>query len=77
MKKAVLYIFAALIFTGLVLSPVSEAFADKDPFYDAGFIQVRKKITALEFTLPDLNGNQVKMSDHGGKTVLLYFWATW
>lgn len=29
------------------------------------------------FTLTDLQGNQVKLSDYKGKKVLLNFWATW
>jgi peroxiredoxin len=33
--------------------------------------------TAADFTLPDLNGNKVKLSDYKGKVVLLEFWATW
>lgn len=30
-----------------------------------------------DFTLPDLNGNQVALSDHRGEVVLINFWATW
>src|SRR5512147_483916 len=33
--------------------------------------------TAADFTLPDLNGNKIKLSDQKGKVVLLEFWATW
>ena len=32
---------------------------------------------APDFTLPDLNGNKVSLSDFEGKTVLLTFWASW
>ncbi|WP_018130228.1 TlpA family protein disulfide reductase [Effusibacillus pohliae] len=32
---------------------------------------------APDFTLQDLNGNQVKLSDLKGKKVLLNFWASW
>jgi len=31
----------------------------------------------LDFTLKDLNGRDVKLSDYRGKVLLLDFWATW
>jgi peroxiredoxin len=31
----------------------------------------------LDFTLPDLDGKDVKLSDYKGKVILLNFWATW
>lgn len=35
------------------------------------------KITAPDFTLKDLDGNSVKLSDYRGKIVILNFWAVW
>ncbi len=32
---------------------------------------------ALDFTLNDLDGRNVRLSDYKGKTILLYFMATW
>jgi peroxiredoxin len=32
---------------------------------------------ALDFTVTDTDGNQVKLSDFTGKPVVLNFWATW
>ncbi|MBT7787576.1 MAG: redoxin domain-containing protein [Calditrichaeota bacterium] len=32
---------------------------------------------APEFSLKDMDGNQVKLSDYKGKVVILDFWATW
>lgn len=32
---------------------------------------------APDFALRDLEGNEVRLSDYRGKTVLLTFWATW
>lgn len=32
---------------------------------------------AVDFTLVDLNGAPVNLSDHRGKTVIVDFWATW
>ncbi len=31
----------------------------------------------LELTLPDLQGNKVKLSDYRGKWVVVNYWATW
>lgn len=31
----------------------------------------------IDFTLPDLNGKPVKLSDYKGKVIFLNFWATW
>ena len=32
---------------------------------------------APEFSLPDMSGQQLRLSDYRGKVVLLDFWATW
>ncbi len=36
-----------------------------------------QKLQAMDFTVTDLKGNQVKLSDYRGKVVFLNFWATW
>lgn len=33
--------------------------------------------TAPDFTLTDINGDPVSLSDHSGKVIVLNFWATW
>ena len=36
-----------------------------------------KGVAAPNFTLPDLDGNRVRLADYRGKVVLLNIWATW
>ena len=36
-----------------------------------------QKLQAMDFTVTDLKGNQVKLSDYRGKVVFLNFWAIW
>ncbi len=36
-----------------------------------------KPVPAPNFTLPDIDGRAVSLSDHKGKVVLIDFWATW
>lgn len=40
-------------------------------------VGIQKGQQAPDFTLNDLQGNPVKLSDYKGKTVLINFWATW
>jgi peroxiredoxin len=39
--------------------------------------EITERIEAPGFTLKDLNGNDVSLSDFRGKVVFLNFWATW
>lgn len=38
---------------------------------------VNDSIDALDFSLEDINGNKVALSDYKGKTIFLNFWASW
>lgn len=42
-----------------------------------GIQSFEKKKEAFPFSLKDLNGNQVSLSDFKGKPVILFFWASW
>jgi thiol-disulfide isomerase/thioredoxin len=39
--------------------------------------EVIDSMDALDFTLEDMNGNKVSLSDYKGKTIFLNFWASW
>ncbi|NOX33712.1 MAG: redoxin domain-containing protein [Deltaproteobacteria bacterium] len=76
MKKVATVLIAVLMFSTFIITPVS-AIADDDIFLDAGFIKARKKVAAMDFTLEDLEGRKVSLTDFRGKAVLLFFWTTW
>lgn len=39
--------------------------------------QIQVGFPAPDFAFPDLNGQQISLSDHRGKVVLVNIWATW
>lgn len=41
------------------------------------YVPIVAGVEAVDFTLPDLDGNPKKLSDFRGKVVFLNFWATW
>jgi peroxiredoxin len=41
------------------------------------FSQMRPGITAVNLSLPDMNGKTISLSDLNGKVVLIDFWASW
>jgi thiol-disulfide isomerase/thioredoxin len=42
-----------------------------------GACMANAELANLDFTLPDLDGQQVPLSSFKGKVILLNFWATW
>ncbi|NMB75770.1 MAG: TlpA family protein disulfide reductase [Myxococcales bacterium] len=57
---------------GAVLAAVAACSSAVRP--DAGLAANR---SVGEFSLRDLNGRRVRLSEHQGKVILLSFWATW
>lgn len=71
-------LFTFVIIVGLVWCPVSWAESPqlkKRPGFERGIVQVGDE--APNFTLRDLAGNVMSLSQLKGKVVLLNFWATW
>jgi thiol-disulfide isomerase/thioredoxin len=51
--------------------------AQTDMAEPAGDVGIEKGMVPPPFTLPDLEGNQVSLSDFAGDVVILDMWATW
>ncbi len=39
--------------------------------------QAEETVEAIDFTVQDIDGNEVKLSDYYGKPIVLNFWASW
>lgn len=86
MTRAVL-LFCLLMIYPLVMSfsleagqvfPIDEADPKTDRlFHKLGIIKVPHIAPPVDFSLPDINGQQVTLSDFKGKIVFLNFWTTW
>jgi cytochrome oxidase Cu insertion factor (SCO1/SenC/PrrC family) len=66
----------------LTLALVASLFIAESAFAQPDFASVRvdpykPPKPAPAFSLPDLAGNTVSLSDLRGKVVMLFFWATW
>jgi len=55
----------------------SETTFAADLFTDMDVVTPKVRMEAPAFTLPDLSGHEIHLSDFKGKVVLLNFWATW
>ena len=83
MKRRVTAIIAATVFLlsflpALSAQEVPEGLSEgQRMLYQNGFDVVTKEITAPDFTLTNLDGQEVSLSDYRGKVVLLNLWATW
>ena len=67
---------SALVF-GVAVALVATAALAAPDFGSMQVIPYEPPKPAPAFSLPDLNGKEVHLSDLRGKVALLFFWATW
>jgi peroxiredoxin len=58
-------------------TPAGETTADAREAHAAGTCATAKGRANFDFTLKDIDGRSVRLSDYKGKVILLNFWATW
>ena len=81
MKKKLLLIVLALAFV-LVLGGASALYNDLAEDQDTDQLATQEEtqenvVPAPDFTVYDIDGNPVKLSDYFGKPIVLNFWASW
>ena len=55
----------------------SESASENDTDAESESAEENEKMTAPDFTVTDIDGNSVKLSDFFGKPIVLNFWASW
>ncbi len=70
LSLTILFVFTAAVLVILLLRNERDSTVTSTKQIQVGF-------PAPDFTFPDLNGQQVRLSDHRGKVVLVNIWATW
>lgn len=80
--RLILILLVVLVAAGVLYSALSDRFAPKTitPYEPASAQTVNPEDLpeAVDFTMEDVEGNSVKLSDFiGGKPVIVNFWASW
>ena len=88
MKNSVKWIIIALLLVGILAGSMFLYNKYGDEYLNQGVGQQTNSTTesipeemnknpAPDFTVTDINGNKVNLSDYKGKPVVVNFWATW
>jgi peroxiredoxin len=77
MKLNKWYLAAAVLLILIVLSYQYSTANGKDNKTSSNNVQEDSYPLAPEFSLADIKGNVVNLSDYKGKVVIIDFWATW
>ncbi|MHB9131061.1 MAG: TlpA family protein disulfide reductase [Armatimonadota bacterium] len=67
MRTRILALFGLLLVLGITGGIVAKHYA----------VAAGKEDKGIDFTLTDINGKKVKLSDYRGKVVVVDMWATW
>ena len=75
----IVFLTAAVFFFGSCFArPQSASASERDKLFgEAGLHVLNERISARDFSLPNLNGEIVSLQELRGQAVVLYFWATW
>ena len=71
--KSILLIFLIILGVGIIVMLQT----NDSSINQSGRSRLGKGVPAPDFTLPDLDGKMVSLSDYKDKVVLLNIWATW
>ena len=77
-KKIIITVLSILLFAGVVVGGYFgyKKLSEKNP-PDAGTLGTEQKGDYKDFTVTDVNGKEVKLSDFIGKPIVINFWASW
>ncbi len=69
-------IYIIILFITSVFTLTSQSI-NYDNYRKAGIQPIKEVVLGPDFTIKDLKGNDISLSDYRGKVVMLNFWASW